>query len=145
MIPAEFHNHISLIKKLYDQAMDPLCEQYQITRMELDILVFLANNPGYDTARDIVEVRQFTKSHVSSAIHLLEEKKYLSRAYHEGNQKSIHLKLLPASEEIIAAGQAAQRQFFSRIFDGLSPEDLKRVESVFCKINSNMRLLLKEV
>lgn len=46
---------LSLFKKIYDQSLEPVCKKYQLTRMELDILLFLANNPGYDTAKDIIE------------------------------------------------------------------------------------------
>ena len=45
---------LSLFKKIYDQSLEPVCKKYQLTRMELDILLFLANNPGYDTAKDII-------------------------------------------------------------------------------------------
>lgn len=45
----EFLNSIFLIKRLYDQLLEPVCGQYGITRMELDILLFLHNNPEYDT------------------------------------------------------------------------------------------------
>ena len=37
---------LSLFKKIYDQSLEPVCKKYQLTRMELDILLFLANNPG---------------------------------------------------------------------------------------------------
>ena len=73
-ILAEFRSNSTLTKKIYDRTMEPLCSQYHISRMELDILLFLANNPGYDTAKDIVCQKRFTKSHVSTSLHLLEEK-----------------------------------------------------------------------
>ena len=37
---------LSLFKKIYDQSLEPVCKKYQLTRMELDILLFLANNPA---------------------------------------------------------------------------------------------------
>ena len=62
----EFWDHLFLFKRLYDQTMDPIAQQWDLTRMELDILLFLANAPAYDTAADIVERRRLTKSHVSA-------------------------------------------------------------------------------
>ena len=67
----EFWDHLFLFKRLYDQTMDPIAQQWDLTRMELDILLFLANAPAYDTAADIVERRRLTKSHVSVSIHSL--------------------------------------------------------------------------
>ena len=49
----------SLTKRLYGQRIQPVCEAYGLTRMEMDILLFLANNPAFDTARDIVERKLF--------------------------------------------------------------------------------------
>ena len=44
----EFWDHLFLFKRLYDQTMDPIAQQWDLTRMELDILLFLANAPAYD-------------------------------------------------------------------------------------------------
>lgn len=142
---AEYRSNSTLTKKIYDRTMEPLCSQYHISRMELDILLFLANNPGYDTARDIVEQKRFTKSHVSTCLHLLEDKGYLERALHSGNNKTVHLKLLPASSQIVTAGQEAQRQIFVRIFGSLSQEEVAVLERISKKINAAIRDTLKEV
>jgi len=44
------------VKTLYSEFVSPVCAKYGLTRIELDILLFLANNTRYDTASDIVEV-----------------------------------------------------------------------------------------
>ena len=41
-------------QKLYDLFCRQATKDYGLTRNELDVLLFLANNQGYDTARDIV-------------------------------------------------------------------------------------------
>lgn len=60
------------VKTLYSEFVSPVCAKYGLTRIELDILLFLANNTHYDTATDIVEVRFLAKSQVSAAIKNLE-------------------------------------------------------------------------
>lgn len=141
---SEFRNNATLTKKIYDRTMEPLCDLYHMTRMELDILLFLANNPGYDTARDIVEQKRFTKSHVSSSLRLLEEKGYVSRCFHEDNHKTVHLKLLPSSQEIVDAGQKAQRMVFDKVFGGLSEEEIQLLNKITQKIRANIQKALKE-
>ena len=54
--------------KLYTRMELEVCARHGLTRLETDILLFLANNPAYDTAKDIVEVRMIAKSHVSASI-----------------------------------------------------------------------------
>ena len=41
----------------YAAALRPLCERTGMAQGAVDILLFLANNPAFDTARDIVEQR----------------------------------------------------------------------------------------
>ena len=141
---AEYRSNSALTKKIYDRTMEPLCDRFHITRMELDILLFLANNPRYDTARDIVEQKRFTKSHVSSSLSLLEEKGYVQRILFPGNRKMVHLKLLPPASEIIRAGQEAQKNVFQKIFGNLSSEEISMMRQISKKISVTLRDALKE-
>lgn len=141
---AEFWNGMSLLKRLYSQSMEPVCTRYGITRMELDVLLFLANNPEFDTATDIVEQRRLTKSHVSSSVASLEERGYLERVFYPGNRRTAHLKRTSLSEVLVSEGRQAQRLFFSSIFSGFSPEEIEELERSFIKIACNVRGLLKE-
>ena len=76
------------VKTLYSEFVSPVCAKYGLTRIELDILLFLANNTRYDTATDIVEVRFLAKSQVSAAIKNLEARGCLRREYQLENRKT---------------------------------------------------------
>ena len=67
-----FWENQKVVLAYYAQCVKPVCEAHGLTRMEFDILLFLANNPVYDTAADIVRIRMLTKSHVSGALKRLE-------------------------------------------------------------------------
>ena len=70
MLPAFFIRSRGVMK-LYNGLFVPVLEKYQLTQLEIDILLFLANNPPFDTARDIVEKRHLAKSHVSAGVESL--------------------------------------------------------------------------
>lgn len=135
---------LSLFKKIYDQSLEPVCKKYQLTLMELDILLFLANNPGYDTAKDIIERRRLTKSHVSMSLKDLERRDLVQKEYYPGNQKTAHLKLSSASIQMVAEGQQAQKKFFQTVFRDFNPEDVSRMEDYFERMRKNMQNALKE-
>ena len=135
---------LSLFKKIYDQSLEPVCKKYQLTRMELDILLFLANNPGYDTAKDIIERRRLTKSHVSMSLKDLERRDLGLKEYFPGNQKTAHLKMSSASIQMVAEGQQAQKKFFQTVFRDFNPEDVSRMEDYFERMRKNMQNALKE-
>ena len=90
MLPAFFTRSQGL-RKLYCGLFTPMLERHGLTQLEVDILLFLANNPAYDTARDIVEKRHLAKSHVSVGVDALAARGMLDRRKREGNRKTIHL------------------------------------------------------
>ena len=139
-----FWDSLSILKRLYSQMLEPVCAQYGVTRMELDILLFLANNPSYDTATDIVNRRQLTKSHVSVSIKNLEQLGFLERTYAPENRKTAHLKLLPASAPVIARGKEVQNQFFSITFQGFTKRQIQTAASGFRRIADNARQAIDE-
>lgn len=135
----EFWNTISSLKKLYADVLEPVCQKYQITRMELDILLFLANHPQYDTARDMVEQRKLTKSHVSSSVARLCGRGYLGREYRDGNNKNVHLMILEPAVLPVTEGQQAQKMFFLQLFDGLSEEEIFTFSNILGRISENIK------
>ena len=49
----QMHMHMRAFEEAYAAVLKPLCAELSMPQSALDILLFLANNPGYDTARDI--------------------------------------------------------------------------------------------
>ena len=67
------------VKKKYTLAVEPVCRKWNLTKNELDVLLFLYNNPEFDRAADIVAHRGLTKSHVSLSVSNLEGRGLLTR------------------------------------------------------------------
>ena len=44
----------------YAALCKPLCQKLHLPQTAFDILMFLANNPGYQTASDVVEAVSYT-------------------------------------------------------------------------------------
>ena len=55
-----FWDNLLIFKKRYDQALDPVAQACGLTRMELDLLLFLHNNPTRNTAAEAVRLRRCT-------------------------------------------------------------------------------------
>lgn len=139
MLPLNLWEHNLPIKTLYSVCVDPVCKKYRINRTELDILLFLANNPQYDTAADIVEIRYLAKSHVSISIKELEQLGYLEGRYLEGNHKTIHLVVKDTAKEVITDGRMAQQEFFNILFHGIKQKEMEQARSFFNQISQNIR------
>lgn len=125
------------MKRRYAREMAPVLEKWQLNSMELDVLLFLGNNPGYDTASDMVQLRQLTKSHVSKAVESLTGKGLLSQQRDSLNRRRVHLLLLPAAQPVLAAGQQAQQRFVDALTRGFSQEDKARMQHMLEMIARN--------
>ena len=126
-------------QKGYGRLMDPICKKWDLTRNELDVLLFLANNPDFDRAVDIVNNRGMSKSHVSLSITNLERKGLLERLDDPDDRRTVHLRLLPQAEQITAAGQMAQRRFFSYLHQGVTQEQIDLMIDFARKVNENIK------
>ena len=139
-----FWDNVLLFKGAYDQALDPVAQRWSLTRMELDLLLFLANNPAHNTAAEAVRLRQWTKSHVSAALHALQNKGLLSAEPPEDNRKTLLLTPLPAAGDVIRTGQDAQRNLFQSMRQGFTPEEEQVLASIAEKIARNIRDAMKK-
>lgn len=128
----------------YETLARSVCDQYELTQMEYDILMFLYNNPQYNTAADIVKVRKSTKSHVSTSLKFLEDKGLIEKKQSEDNKKHIEIILLDSAQEIVKAGLNVQKKFVKNMFLGLTEEEIIMCKSVFGKICNNAENCLKE-
>lgn len=144
MIPLNPLEHQNAVKALYSKCVEGVCIKHKITRMELDILLFLANNPCFDTATDIIEVRYLSKSQVSSSIKTLEQCGYLRKEYLNRNRKTAHLRICKAASDIIRDGQAAQEKFLSVTLEGFSQEEIEHMKQHNDRIWQNINSYLKE-
>ncbi len=130
--------------KLYEKYTEPICRSFGLTAAELNILLFLANNPEYDSAGSIVEKRHLAKSHVSVSVRGLEERGLVRREYRMGDRRTAHLVLLPSSDEIVASGQRAQEAFMDTLTEGLTDEEIGRMKKYLDKMGDNAVRGLRE-
>ena len=125
-------------RKGYSRVMDPLCSQWDLTRNELDVLLFLYNNPGYDRATDVAARRGMAKSHVSLSVANLEAKGLLRRRMDPEDRRTVHLELIGDAADIARQGREAQRDFFARVYAGLTPEEVAHWTAVVAKVTHNI-------
>lgn len=128
-------------KKKYAQLLDPICQQWGLTRNELDVMLFLTNNPQYDRAADIVTRRGIAKSHVSLSVGNLEKRGYLTRHFDENDRRTVHLTLSEEAKAIARTARECQIEFFSRIFKGLTREELTLWQSLYARVCANIEHL----
>ena len=126
-------------QNLYERTVIPVCREFGLTYMEFTVLMFLHNNPQYDTAAQIVRIRRLTKSHVSISLKGLQERGLVKGEYFPGNQKTLHLSVTEAAKPVVEAGLAAQKAFGSKLARGFTEEELEQFQKMVEKLNENIR------
>ncbi len=112
--------------------------KFSLSAAETDIIMFLANNPGYDTAADISKVRRILKSQVSVSVKSLCEKGLLTGTYKDGNKKSVHLSLTAKAKPVVTYGKKEQSDFAAVLFDGFTDDEIAAFERYHIKILDNI-------
>lgn len=139
----DFLMTIRRIVKLHESMLKEVCEQYQLSLIEANVISFLYNNPGKDTAADIVELRMLSKGNVSQAVESLIQKSLLQRRTDTQDRRKIHLSLLPEAKPITEAMEAVREAFQSEIFYGLSQEEQELFEKINDRIVQNTKNAVK--
>lgn len=130
--------------QLYRRMLVPVQEETGLTQAELDILLFLANNPEYDTASDIVSVRRLAKSNVSVGIRKLEQKGLLLRRLDARDRRIEHLELTSAAAGAVELGRKSQEAFGAALVQGFTFEERRELERLMGRIHQNLEQMWDE-
>ena len=139
MSTTDFLVNIRGMMKLHESMLKEICERYHLTLIEANIISFLYNNPGKDTAGDIVELRMLSKGNVSQAVESLIQKSLLQRKPDKEDRRKIHLQLLPKAKPITDEVEICKEQYQKDIFDGFSSQEKAQFEKLNRRIMENVK------
>ncbi len=134
----DFWSFIITAENAYSKHRKKIMHKFSLNAAETDILMFLANNPEFDTAAQISKVRMIPKSQVSVSIKSLCERGFLETFYKPDNKKSLHLILTKAADDIIKFGRETQKGFAEMLFCGFSAEEKNEFARLHMMIVKNI-------
>lgn len=135
----KFLINMQRILKLHESMLRVICEEYHLSQTEAAVISFLYNNPGKDTAADIVELRGLQKSNVSQAVETLYQKSLLTRQQDSADRRKIHLFLTREADPIVQSMIKIRQEFGDRIFAGLTREEQETFVRINEKIQNNLQ------
>ena len=128
----------------YSARCKPLCREIQMPQTAFDILMFLANNPDYNTARDIVEIRRLKANLVSMNVEKLVQEGFLERIPDAKDRRKNVLICTENAKPVIEKGRQLQIDFFESLFNGINEESLRQFYVVIEKLGTNLDNIRKE-
>lgn len=144
LCPTEALLFSSQFKRLYDKKIKGMAVRYGLTPAEVNVLLFLANNSEFDTAKNICEMRLLPKACVSRAVDSLIRQGFLTAREDERDRRILHLSVLPAASGLVADAQACQREFLSCVFRNFSKDERQALDTLTAKLIANIREGLEE-
>ncbi len=129
----------------YAAMCKPLCRELRLPQTAFDILMFLANNPEYRTAGEIVEYRKIKANLVSVNVDKLVKDGYLRREAVEGDRRKTQLLCTEKSKPIIKKGREMQADFFEALFTGVDSEMRDMFFTVTDIMNENLDAMTEEL
>ena len=118
MLPAvRFYTYSKRFEEAYTAAMRPLTEELDMAQPAVDILLFLANNPGMEK---------------------LAGEGYLERQPVPGDRRKCRLVCTEKAGPVIRRGRAVQETFSRQLTEGLTEEELETCFRCFAVFGENM-------
>ncbi|MFA6947922.1 MAG: MarR family winged helix-turn-helix transcriptional regulator [Eubacteriales bacterium] len=130
--------YMNNFKHLYAQEFRSVSERYSMPQLEMDVVLFLQNNPGYNTARDITELRGFSKSNVSAAVDDLRSRGYLTS---HTDAKSRRVQRLELTDEGVSAAKVfdeCRGHCIKIIFADFDRSEIDTLLSLLARMDENI-------
>ena len=128
------------MKKLYVKTCREVCEKYGFTQIEFDIIGFLGDKNGSDTAIEIAKSRLIKKANISTSVERLTKKGYVKRRTDSKDRRLIHLELTEKATEALYDIKKSQEKFSSMFFSGIGEEDI----GIYKKITEKLIIGMEE-
>lgn len=136
----EFSRKLSLA---YESMCKPLCHELKLPQTAFDILMFLANNPEYKTARDIVDIRKIKANLVSVNVDKLVNEGFLIRESTADDRRKTLLICTPKAQPIIDRGHLLQENFFKELLGNIPLEQKETFFKTLEIIDNNLDAIMK--
>lgn len=127
----------------YSMSCRALCQKIKMPQTAFDILMFLANNPDFYTAKDIVEIRGIKANLVSVNVEKLVQEELLERKSVANDRRKTMLVCTQKAQPIIEAGRALQENFYNRLFENIDDASREIFHSVMRSIEKNLDKMLE--
>ena len=144
-IAVKLVSEFNKIVMVYEKQFDELSEKENLTKLEIAIIGFLANNPAFNTAKDIERIRKFKKSNISTAVDNLNNRGLLTKEVSKSDRRITNLYLTSIANNIVEAIKKIQSGFFEKIFKDKSIiDDFKLLIDKFWGKHSFLAILMHE-
>lgn len=130
------------IRKAYAKLCYPHLTTYALSPCEIDILIFLSNNPSINTAKELAVYLGVAKSLIARSIDNLVKRDMIQVSQNHEDKRIQHVTLKNCSNEVITLIKEKKQEFATLCTKDIHPDEFEIARNVLIKINSNIDELL---
>ena len=131
-------------KKFYTSQFDNAAARYGLNQLEIDVLLFLHNNPDCRTASDICRYRGLAKSNVSKAVERLRSLGLLTVSPAADNRRQRVLGFTDAAAPLAEELYAIQQASTAAVTADLTPAEWQAMQDYMARMDATLCRRLAE-
>lgn len=141
---AIIQNNMHRYKRLNERKIETVMHEYNLRKIDLEIMIYLKGCGEKDTAKDIAATEMFTKGHISQSVSRMRDLGYIEVKPDEKDLRLQHLKLAEGARKILDDVMSVKREVEECVFAGITEEEKKLMHAVLQKINCNISAELEK-
>ena len=131
-------------KKFYTSQFEAAAARHGLNQLEIDILLFLHNNPDCRTASDICRYRGLAKSNVSKAVEHLRVMDLVTVSPAADNRRQRMLGFTPQAAMLVEELAAIQQAAAAAVAADLTPAEWQAMQDYIARMDATLRRRLAE-
>lgn len=136
-----FHTVLSKFTKVYRKMSYKAIEGHGLAPAEIDVLMFLFNNPSLDMAKDISRCKGISKALICRSADSLCKRGLISTKVDKNDRRIVHLSLTDDASEIVDKLKESKDIFSNKIKEGIEEDDMRVFTRVLKAMMDNVSRL----
>ncbi len=126
------------IREAYSNYLSKIFDDGSFSPNEINILVFLHNNPSINTSKKLTLTLCVSKGLISRSVDALITKGLLIKEKDLKDGRNAHLKLSVKAEPLILKMQESKDRFAERLIENIDPQEFAIYQKVQAQIDQNL-------
>lgn len=127
-----------MFKRLIEQQFYEIRQKYDLKKVDIEVLYFLAKNQAEDTPTAIYQCLKLNRGHVSQAIDALYRKGLILAMPDKTDRRHMHYKISETADVIIEDMERIHRILDQQVFKGLTEDEIRQYKMTTEKILKNI-------
>lgn len=143
-IDAIIQHNMHRYKRLNERKIEKVMHEYNLRKIDLEIMIYLKSCGEKDTAKDIAATEMFTKGHISQSVSRMRDLGYVEVEQDKKDLRLQHLRLTEGARKILDDLTSVKREVEECVFAGITDKEKRLMQAVLQKISCNISAELEK-